>query len=64
MPRAAPVTRATLPTRGRSQFQISGSVAGLPAAPMRITWPETYADLPESRNRSVDSIRGSAPGAT
>ena len=53
MPRAAPVTSATLPVSGRSQSSVSGP--GATAAPIRTTWPETNADLGESRKRSVDS---------
>ena len=59
MPRAAPVTSATLPASGR--FQSAGTPDGAPTA---ITWPETYAERPESRNRSVDAMPSSAPGAT
>jgi hypothetical protein len=60
MPRAAPVTRAILPSSGRSQ-----SAGGMDEPdPIRMTWPETYADRPDSRNRIVDSIEPSAPGAT
>ncbi len=52
MPRAAPVTNAILPSSGRSQ-----SAGGAESsAPTRNTCPSTYADFPDSRNRSVDSI--------
>ncbi len=51
MPRAAPVTRATLPSRGLSHE--AGAVdESLPTA---TTWPETNADFAESRKRRVDS---------
>ena len=51
MPRAAPVTSATWPASGRSQ---SSGTSRRPA-PIRITWPETYAERADSRNRRVDS---------
>ncbi len=51
MPRAAPVTTATLPASGLSHD--SGAVAS--PSPTRTTWPSTNADLADSRNRSVDS---------
>ncbi len=63
MPRLAPVTRATLPARGRVQSS-TWSVAVEPWAPMRTTWPETYADLGERRKASVELIAPSAAGAT
>ncbi len=52
-PREAPVTSATLPSSGR--FQSSVGVLST-AAPIRITWPDTYAERGESRKRSVESI--------
>jgi hypothetical protein len=54
------VTSAVRPARGRSQ-SIS---AGASALPIRTTWPETYADLGDRKNRSVDSSWASAPGRT
>ena len=60
MPRDAPVTSATLPSSGRSQ----SSGAAATASPTVTTWPDTYAERPESRKRSVDSTLPSAPGAT
>ena len=60
MPREAPVTTATRPASGCSQS--FGSVFS--PAPIRTTWPETYAERAQSRKRSVDSALASAPGAT
>ena len=51
MPRAAPVTTATLPSSGLSQS--AGGAES--AAPTRNTCPSTYADLPDRMNRTVDS---------
>ena len=54
------MTSATLPSSGRSQ----SAVVAATASPTVTTWPETYAERPESRKRSVDSTLPSAPGAT
>ena len=54
------MTSATLPSSGRSQ----SSGAAATASPTVTIWPETYAERPESRKRSVDSTLPSAPGAT
>ena len=51
MPRAAPVTTATLPSSGRSQS--FGAVAS--AEPTRMTCASTKADLADSTKRTVDS---------
>lgn len=59
MPRAAPVTSAVRPASGAA-----GSVAGSGAAPVSsTTWPLTYADRGESRNRKVDSAEAVASGS-
>ena len=64
MPRLAPVTSATLPASGRSQSATSPASVWPGVVPMRTTWPETYADLADSRNASVDAMAPSAPAAT
>ena len=68
MPRAAPVTSATFPSRGRSQSIVrpeSGPGTALDTAgPIRTTCPETYADFGEAKNRSVEASWSSAFGAT
>ena len=56
MPRAAPVTSAIWPASGRSQSP--GPVGRLAGAPTRMTWPGHVRRRPESRKRSVDSMRG------
>ena len=60
MPREAPVTSATLPSSGFSQLTSGGTSAW----PMRTTWPDTYADLGESRKLSVEPSCCSAPCST
>ncbi len=64
MPRLAPVTIATWPASGRSQSATSPASVWSEVVPMRTTWPETYADLADSRNASVDKVAPSAPSAT
>ena len=60
MPRLAPVTRATLPSSGRVQSATSPGLAA-PCAPIRTTWPDTYADLGESRNARRAGDRALGP---
>ena len=55
IPREAPVTAASLPASGADQ----SAGASAAAAPTRITWPDTYAERPESRKRRVDSSSAS-----
>ena len=62
MPREAPVTSTTRPAQWARQSSVPASVG--PPDPTRTTWPETYADLGESRNASVEPRASSAPGAT
>ena len=63
MPRLAPVTSAILPSSGLVQSGTSGAFF-VPWAPIRTTWPETYADFGESRKPSVLVAAASAPSAT
>ena len=58
MPRAAPVTTATLPASGRA-----ASAGTAPSAVATGTnWPETYAARPESRNASAPAAPGAVSG--
>lgn len=57
IPRAAPVTRAVRPARGRAQS--AGAVVSPDAT--SITWPLTYADLGDRRKRRVDSAAATGP---
>ena len=59
MPREAPVTSATLPVSGLSMLG-TGSASVVPVAPIRTTWPETYARLggQEEGERRVDRHLG------